>query len=165
MFGVEADIQGANSTDDSTCLFGGCTVTPPQLTAAFNQKVPYFGTVRGRLGYSIGSTLFYGTAGFAYGQTKTTIAETSSGNFEQLFSFKHNKSGYAVGGGIESPFGLFGPAWTIKSEYLFVNLGQTSDTFYDATASLNETFTSQTREHIFRVGLNYHFNTPAVTKY
>ena len=85
MFGVEAAIQGANSKDDSTCLYGGCTVTPLQLTAAFNQKVPYFGTVRGRLGYSAGSTLFYGTAGFAYGQTKTTIAETASGNFEQVF--------------------------------------------------------------------------------
>lgn len=165
VFGVEADIQGANSTDDSTCLYGGCTVTPLQLTAAFNQKIPYFGTVRGRLGYSIGSTLFYGTAGFAYGQTKTTMVETASGNAAQVFSFKHNKAGYAVGGGIESPLGLFGPAWTVKSEYLFVNLGQTSDTFYDNTIGSNETFTSDTREHIFRVSLNYHFTTSAVTKY
>ena len=143
------------------------------MSFAQEQKVPYFGTVLGRLGYSVGSTLFYATAGYAYGQTKTDITNTATAiggpTIAQLISVKSSKGGYAVGGGMESPLsflGLFGPAWTVKSEYLFVDLGRTSVAFADATAiGGTDTFTTRTQEHIFRTGINYHFNTPVVAKY
>lgn len=167
VFGLEADIQGTSAKDDRTCI-SRCVGS---FSMAYIQKVPYVGTARGRLGYSVGSTLFYATAGYAYGQTKTTIAEKTFIE-QRTLSLKHNKGGYVVGGGIESPlslFGLFGTGWTVKSEYLFVDLGHTEDTF----VVLRGVFigpgidvpTTRTQEHISRVGINYHFNTPVAAKF
>ena len=69
VFGLEADIQGSTQKDNKTCILT-CT---PGLMAAYDATLPWFGTVRGRLGYSVGSTLFYATGGLAYGSIKTKI--------------------------------------------------------------------------------------------
>ena len=162
VFGVEADFQGAFSEDKDTCIVACAAGT----AATFKQTLPWFGTVRGRVGYTVGSTLFYGTGGFAYGQTETKITETAAGVGTGGVTIKRNRGGYAVGAGIETPFqlwGLFGPNWTSKSEYLFVDLGRTTDNFTVLAAP--QTFSTRTQEHIFRTGLNYHFNAPVVAKY
>ena len=164
VFGAEADFQGSSAKDNKACVFGcvaGAAVT-------LNQKLPWLGTVRGRVGYSVGSTLFYGTAGFAYGETKTSFG-LSNGLLIGAAEIKRSKGGYAVGGGIESPFNpfnLFGPNWTSKTEYLYVDLGRSTNTFTSAGATL--VFSTKTEEHLFRTGINYHFNAPAapvVAKY
>lgn len=161
VIGAEADFQGSFAKDNKACLqfcIAGSAV-------GIEQKVPYLGTVRGRIGYSVGSTLFYGTAGFAYGQTKTRFTEVLGG-VTGTAEIKRSKGGYVVGAGIESPFNplnLFGPNWTSKTEYLYVDLGRTSNTFTAAAAA--QTFSTKTEEHIFRTGINYHFNTPVVAKY
>jgi outer membrane immunogenic protein len=162
VLGVEADIQGSTAQDQDSCVLA-CTDASGII--AFNQKVSYFGTARGRVGYSLGATLFYATAGFAYGQTKTDIAAAAFPP-QQLFSFKHTGRGYAVGGGIETPLyllGLLGPNWSAKTEYLFVDLGRSSDPL--APFGTPDTFTTRTQAHIFRSGINYHFNAPVVAKY
>lgn len=126
----------------------------------------WLGTVRGRLGYAIGQSLFYATGGFAYGDVKTSVLETI-GNVAPLnIEFSKMRTGYAVGGGIETPFdvfGLFGRNWTSKTEYLYVDLGKSTNSY--TFAGLPHTFETRVQEHIFRTGLNYHFNTPVVAKY
>ncbi len=162
VYGLETDIQGGSLKDNYACQLI-CQPTAPTL-AAFNQKMEWFGTVRGRLGYSIGSTLFYGTGGFAYGNVKTSILGSGGIPIDQ--SFSHTKTGYAVGGGIESPFdlfGWFGKNWTSKTEYLFVDLGRSNDSFTVGGAIVN--FSTRAQEHMLRTGLNYHFNSPVVAKY
>ena len=135
------------------------------VIAAYDATLPWFGTVRGRLGYSVGSTLFYATGGLAYGSIKTKIATNSFvGPVTQ--SFSHTNTGWTAGAGIETPFtllGLLGPNWTTKTEYLYVDLGSTSDSFiFGATPA---TTTRSVTEHVFRTGINYHFNSPVVAKY
>jgi outer membrane immunogenic protein len=162
VLGVEADIQGSTARDQDSCVLA-CTDAAGII--AFNQRVSYFGTARGRIGYAIGPALFYATAGFAYGETKTDIWAAAFPP-QQLFSFKHKGSGYAVGGGIEAPlqlFGLFGPSWTAKTEYLYLDLGRSSDSL--APFGSVDTFTSRTQAHVFRSGINYHFNAPVIAKY
>ena len=159
VYGLEADIQGSSQRDNKTCILT-CT---PVLSAAYDAKLPWFGTVRGRLGYSVGSTLFYATGGFAYGSVKTNINFMNAA----LVSISGNKSGWTAGAGIETPFtllGLFGPNWTSKTEYLYVDLGSQSTLPFNV---LGAPFVASTKvtEHIFRTGLNYHFNTPVVAKY
>lgn len=161
VYGLEADIQGSTLRDDRTCLF---SCSPIQL-ATFDQKLQWFGTVRGRLGYSLGSTLFYATGGLAYGDVKTRVQEVAGGGAIDA-TFSHTKTGYTVGGGVESPFdflGLFGPNWTSKTEYLYVDLGRTTDTY--TVGGADHVLTTRVQEHVFRTGLNYHFNTPVVAKY
>lgn len=161
--GVEADFQGSSQRDDKACEF---SCAPPAFTATLDQKLEWLGTARGRVGYSVGSTLFYFTGGAAYGDVKTNVAgAVFSVPFSQ--SITHTKVGYTVGGGIESPFNLFGwfgPHWTVKTEYLYVDLGHTSDVI-PVAPGFGTTFTTHVREDLFRTGLNYHFNEPVVAKY
>lgn len=162
VFGLEADIQGSTQQDNKTCVL---SCIQGGVTAAYDATLPWFGTVRGRLGYSVGSTLFYATGGLAYGSIKTKVATNSFvGPVTQ--SFSHTNAGWTAGAGIETPFtllGLLGPNWTTKTEYLYVDLGSTSDSF--VFGAVPATTTRSVTEHVFRTGINYHFNSPVVAKY
>jgi outer membrane immunogenic protein len=62
---------------------------------------------------------------------------------------------------------VLGHNWTSKTEYLYVDLGTSTGSFAiplggTAVMAINST---HVREHIFRTGLNYHFNSPVVAKY
>jgi outer membrane immunogenic protein len=175
VWGLEADIQGSGQKGSRAylCPTGVCTppfgviaVFPgPAVPVSLDQKLEWFGTVRGRVGVlATPQVLFYATGGLAYGNVKTQL----SGGFPGVAvdqSFSHTKVGYAVGGGIESPFdlfGWFGKNWTSKTEYLFVDLGRSTDS---VSAVPGLTFTTRAQEHMLRTGLNYHFNSPVVAKY
>lgn len=163
VYGVEADIQGSTFKTDSTCLVF-CTPATP-LVANIKQTLPWFGTLRGRLGYASGPALFYITGGLAYGDVKTTITEALPGG-AGVVTISNPRAGYALGGGIERPttfFGLLGPGWTAKSEYLYVDLGNRDASF--TVGGVAQTFHTDTQFHIFRGGLNYHFNQPVMARY
>ena len=165
VFGVEGDFQGAYARDKDTCI-----VTCSAANAAiFEQRLPWFATARGRIGYSVGSTLFYATGGYAYGEVRTRITETQiAAPTTTTFDFKRNRGGYTVGGGIETPFtflGLFGKNWTVKTEYLYVDLGRSTNDGFAVVGGLPQTFSTRVNEHIFRTGINYHFNSPVVARF
>jgi outer membrane immunogenic protein len=58
---------------------------------------------------------------------------------------------------------MFGKNWTSKTEYLYIDLGRSTESFTYAGA--DHTLSTRVQEHIFRTGLNYHFNSPIVAKY
>ncbi len=164
VFGLEADIQGSSQRDNKAC-FDLCL--PGVIAIAFDSKLPWFGTARGRIGYSVGSTLFYATAGYAYGGVKTDVTTINFPGIAASTGLRADRGGYAVGGGIETPLtflGLFGPNWTTKAEYLYVDLGRTTGTVVNAVGATYD-LSTKVEEHIFRSGINYHFNSPVVAKY
>src|ERR1043166_4472046 len=55
VFGLEADIQASGAND---------------TFAAWKFSNPWFGTVRGRVGYALNNVLFYGTGGLAFGELR-----------------------------------------------------------------------------------------------
>ena len=55
VFGLEADIQASGAND---------TFAPWKFSN------PWFGTVRGRVGYAVNNVLFYGTGGLAFGELR-----------------------------------------------------------------------------------------------
>ena len=72
--------------------------------------------------------MFYATGGYAYGGVKTNI-DSAFLNGPVNTRFSATKGGWTAGAGIETPFtllGLFGPNWTSKTEYLYVDLGSTT---------------------------------------
>src|SRR5438270_13552667 len=122
VFGVEGDIQAAGADD---------TFAPWKFSN------PWFGTVRGRVGYAFNNVLFYGTAGLAFGELR---GETFG------LSESHTTAGWTAGAGAE--FG-FAPHWTAKVEYLYVDL-----------ANSGFTITHMSNGYRFgtvRAGVNYHF--------
>jgi outer membrane immunogenic protein len=137
VLGIEADIQGAD-------INGSGTVSG--LPASAQTNLDWFGTVRGRVGYSVGAALLYGTGGFAYGGVKDKL--TVSGTTVQHDA---TATGYAAGGGLEY---AFNPAWSAKAEYQYINLGTDSLTENSGGVTGNAKFDHE--YNTVRLGLNYH---------
>jgi outer membrane immunogenic protein len=136
VLGLETDFQGSGQRASASGTILG---TPVSVT----ERVRYFGTVRGRLGYAWDRTLLYVTGGYAYtnvGGDLTVGAFTSSSNT--------TKSGYTVGAGVEYAFA--GP-WSVKAEYLYVDSGTTNLTVAGLSADVH------VKNNIGRVGINYRF--------
>ena len=175
VWGLEADIQASDQKGrrDLLCPTGVCTppfgviaVFPgPAVPVALDQKLEWFGTVRGRVGVLATPTvLFYATGGLAYGEVRTagTIGAGAFG-----FSNTDTKVGYTVGAGIE---GVIGGNWTAKLEYLYVDLGKASGSFLTTIPALgggvlSHNYSSRITDNIVRVGLNYKFGGPVIAKY
>jgi outer membrane immunogenic protein len=122
VFGIEGDLQ-ATAADDTF--------------APYKFSNPWFGTVRGRVGYAVNNILFYGTAGLAFGELQ---GETFG------LSESHTSAGWTAGLGAE--FGL-SPNWSAKIEYLYVDL---SDERFSITGTSNGY-----NFGVVRAGVNYHF--------
>lgn len=147
--GLDADFQGSTGRGYLTGVANGSTI---------DQTLPWFGTVRGRAGYAVGPALFYATAGGAFGEFKDSIVQPAGA----AASFSHGKSGFAVGGGIENKldiFGLLGPNWTTRTEYLFLDFGSVTDAFVPVGGPV-QTLTSNLHEHVFRTTVSYKFGAP-----
>jgi outer membrane immunogenic protein len=64
VLGVEADLQSSRQHDNQTCATF-CDPTPGGSIALIEQKLPWFGTLRARAGWTNGPTLLYLTGGVA----------------------------------------------------------------------------------------------------
>jgi outer membrane immunogenic protein len=151
VLGVETDFQGT-SQHSSSCL-AGCDPIASFLAEGetINQKLSWFGTVRGRVGWANGPTLYYATGGFAYGDVRTTYPSAD----QPLSAGGAVQTGWTAGGGIETR--LIGN-WTGKLEYLFVDLGSQSaatSAFPGMVEALPVSISSHFEDHIVRVGVNY----------
>jgi outer membrane immunogenic protein len=122
VFGIEGDLQISGAED---------------RFAPWKFSNPWFGTIRGRLGYSFGNIMLYGTGGLAFGTLRA----------ESLFtSESHTTGGWTLGAGAEY---AFAPRWSAKVEYLFVDL---SNSNFAVTGGSNGY-----QFGVIRAGVNYHF--------
>jgi outer membrane immunogenic protein len=152
VLGVEGDAQWADQHGTSCGLI--CTT---QLGASItvSQKLEWFATARGRLGWANDGYLLYVTGGGAWGgiDENDTFA-VPGGTFGA--SSSTTKSGWTVGGGIEAR--LWGN-WTGKFEYLHMDLGNMTSVFVpDPVAGITIVTTSHIQNDLIRAGLNYKFN-------
>jgi outer membrane immunogenic protein len=160
LIGLEADIQG--SSERSTGTDGPLTVTIPGAvpiiaTGALtdSERLEWFGTVRGRLGVLSGPNwLFYGTGGLAYGDVRSNETLVT-GPGTVAASYNTIRAGWTAGAGIE---GVLGNNWTVKLEYLYIDLGRFSNSFTGAGIFTPMTVSTHVTDNIVRVGLNYHFH-------
>jgi outer membrane immunogenic protein len=153
VFGIEADIQGADLSDEAAATGAG-------IVAGSDISLGLFGTVRGRIGLAYDRALFYVTGGFAYGQADFDIeAVAPAGPLSASASADETLTGYVVGGGLEY---ALSSAWSIKAEYQYINLGSidAEGTVFEADGDpTNITFSSEQDVdfHTVRIGLNYKF--------
>jgi outer membrane immunogenic protein len=161
VLGIEADLQATSQSDAFTCI-QQCLNVPrvPELNGTtVNQHLRWFDTVRGRVGWANGPTLWYLTGGLAVGQVRTSISTIQEFSFVQnLLTFNDTKTGWAFGGGLE--FQVYGN-WTARAEYLYMDLGSIAHSFlYTAPGlpSTNNIYNSAVRDHIVRAAVNYKFD-------
>jgi outer membrane immunogenic protein len=124
VFGVESDVSATGADD---------------RFSDYKFSNPWFGTVRGRLGYAFNNVLLYGTAGLAFGSLQ---AERNGLQQSQT------SVGWTAGVGAE--VGIY-QNWTAKIEYLYVDLSRNSYTLLPAPTDSALSFGA------VRIGVNYHF--------
>jgi outer membrane immunogenic protein len=145
LIGLETDFQGTsirtnnNNGSGFGNYYGG------------GASLPWFGTVRGRVGYLFTQTLLlYGTGGFAYGDVNNPF-------------WSNTRTGWTVGGGVEW---LFLPNWSAKLEYLYTDLSSSGVSGWNG---YNYGYHVHPEFNTVRVGVNYHFNwgapAPVLAKY
>jgi opacity protein-like surface antigen len=107
-----------------------------------------------------------------------TFAQWGLSNGAQAANFSNIKTGWALGGGLETTVGELlglghGTRWTMKLEYLYVDLGHVNYQFgadlvpvcastctNPATGTASFSSQNHVYEQVIRVGLNYKFDTP-----
>ncbi len=151
VFGVEADAQYRSR-------FGGTSNSFFANQVIFNtSRDGFLGTARGRIGLGFNQFLIYATGGVAFGN-----------RFDPFFGDTSFKAGYTVGGGVEY---AFTPSFSVKAEYLYVDLGRS----FTSSGFANNTFFNggfRSNAHVARLGANFRFNTfggaasaPVVARY
>jgi outer membrane immunogenic protein len=158
--GLEADIQGSGiegSAKRSPFFDRDSNSFIPGSFLSTEQKLSWFGTVRGRLGVTVTpDLLLYATGGLAYGHVDASanIFFNSTDQFPATVS--KTKAGWTVGAGAEW---MFARNWSAKVEYLYLDLGNVSGIGHKPDPSLfgAAAYTWKTQENIVRAGVNYHF--------
>jgi outer membrane immunogenic protein len=178
VWGVEADVSGASIKGSDVqagvapfSVAPGVNTNAVAVGAAADQKLDFFATLRGRLGFLVMPTLLaYGTGGFAFGHVSTTTAlaeivggPCSCGPFPVVAaSSSATLPGWTVGGGLEW---MIAPQWSVKGEYLYYDLGTLSTPlsivqtngagtpFFGATVGSS----AVVKGNIVRAGVNFHF--------
>jgi outer membrane immunogenic protein len=198
--GVETDIQisGQKGTSSFTTTFPTTIADIRGIVAIdHSEKLQWFGTLRGRAGVNFDRWLIYATAGLAYGGLKLEGAAAATGPppgggtcgdagvcpFLPLgnWSNTRTKAGWTAGVGIE---GAISDNWTVKLEYLHIDLGSVETTFatlpggrgnatptsgsFSAAAAGTGSIRTRVTDNIVRVGINYKFDWgkgPVVARY
>jgi outer membrane immunogenic protein len=166
VLGVEGDFdwQNVSGTSGGTFCTSIITSTAVGVTVGGGLSCKtasnWLGTIRARFGYAWDRVLFYGTAGGAGANLQTALNGLPAQNNAEF--------GWAAGAGLEW---AFADNWTVKFEYLFVDLiGNSSCNHgyscgYDFPAVNQSGGISQIassnglrfNENIVRVGLNFKF--------
>jgi outer membrane immunogenic protein len=163
VLGLEGDFDGIGAKTSTTAAFPGGNGFVP-LSTAFNREADWLSTVRGRLGFTVTPAfLLYGTGGLAVGQTKVgsaficpVCAPPSATEASTANVISNTSAGWTVGAGAEW---MFAPQWSVKAEYLYVDLGTNSSTITYAYGANTSTLTSSVRDtyNVVRGGINFHF--------
>jgi outer membrane immunogenic protein len=167
VIGGEADISWSR-------MSGTATVTPiiknngtPFPGAGFltaHQDTKWFGTVRGRIGFTpTPRVLLYGTVGLVFGHVNYSAnsdfrpgVPTPILFFQYPASLSKTKAGWTVGGGVEVGINKH---WSWKAEYLYYGLGKESLTANPVPVNppFQVAYTWETKAHTVNTGINFRF--------
>jgi outer membrane immunogenic protein len=170
LVGLETDLQGSGIKGSASQ-----TLSPPfvsMTSTGVTKSIDWFGTVRGRIGFLVTPQwLLYGTGGLAYGETKSSFTTTDltfgcmpGAGACATGASSGVRAGWTAGAGTEA---MLAPNWSVKVEYLYVDLGGRSVNAPSFTLPIVFSSSTAFREQIVRAGLNYHFNWtgPVVARY
>jgi opacity protein-like surface antigen len=176
--GIEGDLNYSGQRAKLNALCPGEICNPaligvigePSVIANFEdgQKLEWFATLRGRLGFTVTpDAIAYVTGGLAVGEVMTAgtvFGFDGDGNQVNTIVSSHNtKAGYTLGGGIE---GRLVGNWTAKIEYLYLDLGTVTTIPAPAPgATTAAAFNSRITDNLLRVGVNYKFDPTKIWPY
>jgi outer membrane immunogenic protein len=165
LIGLEADASYLSNKESQTI---DRLVSPVLQGYSFSHesKLNFLATVRGRIGWVTGNAMVYGTGGLAIGRVEDSdLINNVTFDYLSGATSRQTRIGWTAGGGIEYQFD---PKWSLKVEYLYVDLGKNdyrNENLLGTFLTNFEDVSVETKVHIARIGLNYHFHrAPAVGK-
>ena len=171
VLGVETDFNyfGIKGSSTGTALYPCCA--PTSFTVNSSESTDWLWTLRGRVGFlATPALLLYGTGGLAVANLKASYLFTDTfAAATESASISTTRYGWTAGAGGE--YALMN-GWSIKAEYLYVDLGRASTTSNNLNLGgafpiplQTWTHTVNLHSNIGRVGINYKFGGPVVAKY
>jgi outer membrane immunogenic protein len=162
VLGVETDFDGSNMSDlkSITTAYPCCPTT--NFTIKQFVGADWLYTLRGRLGYTKGPLLVYGTGGLAVSSVEYTAVFTDTFlNARENARETATQSGWSAGAGAEIKTGKH---WSWRAEYLRVDLGDEKFGSTNLTVGVNTHFPQNVFTHsfnltgnLYRFGFNYRF--------
>lgn len=131
VYGIETDIEATGISGTGVGSLG----------LGHNTDISWIGSTRGRLGIAYDRTLFYATAGLAYGDVKID---------KGFASYSDVRTGWTVGAGVEH---AISDRTTLRLEYRYTDLGSSSATI----PAVNSIDKSSTDFHAIRAGVSFKF--------
>jgi outer membrane immunogenic protein len=138
VLGLEADIQGGEISGDTS---------GPMLN--LEGSLDWFGTVRGRLGYTFDRALIYATAGFAYGGASGVAS--AKGPAPYTADKDATLTGFTLGGGVEY---ALNSRWSLKAEYQYLDFGS-NRRVESPVPGVKVSYDFEPKFDTVRFGLNY----------
>ena len=159
VYGLEADLSWLSNKSTYVDPNGAINNFYPSETNRLND----LGTVRGRLGLAVDRSLFYFTAGLAFGEVANSV-QYNSLKFPTFnvpsYNVDSTRFGWVVGSGLEY---AISPSWTMKGEAIYAQLNTVTASWvspgsqsFPANAVYNTRF--NTSVALIRAGLNYKFD-------
>ncbi|MEG2312306.1 TonB-dependent receptor domain-containing protein, partial [Brevundimonas sp.] len=153
VLGLEADVAtGALDSSSSVMVSepdAGNLAFYKHLESSVDYSWDRFSTLRARIGYSLGSTLVYGTGGAAFLRETQTRTQFRSNNPGQAYGdsvdvyfteeTKINREGWTLGAGFER---AIGERLSLRAEYLYADFGRANVSFDKARAGVGRESTS-----------------------
>lgn len=152
VYGLEADISATHLNTDLN--LGLLNLIP--LPATANATIDWYGTVRGRLGWTQGPLLFYGTGGLAYGHADLS-SSISSAPLALSAQTSSVRAGWVAGAGIDY---LWSSNVILSFGYQYVDLGNlslASSTTGGGGSVLSQSANAHARFQMVTAGLSWRF--------
>lgn len=142
--GAEADLQWADINGQTITTAAG------SVQGTFGGSIDYFGTLRARAGYAFGRVLPYVTGGAAYGKMSYTFTSVNLAQPANSYDLSQSTTqwGWTLGAGLEM---ALTERWTVKAEYLYVDLGTMDVTTGSSPRTLSLPFND------LKMAVNYKF--------
>lgn len=172
VLGLEGDINyfGFKGSATGSAVYLCCA--PSTFTVNSSVSTDWLATIRGRIGFlATPNWLIYATGGAAIAEVRGNFnfADTIFGTTHESGAIRDTRIGWTAGLGGEY---AVGNGWSLKAEYLYVDLGRAAATStnvinfaFGAFPATVFTHSVDIKSNIVRVGVNYKFGGPVVARY
>jgi len=151
VYGLEADLSATHLKSQINTV-----LSPLPIPASASSVIDWYGTVRGRIGWTSGPVLLYATGGLAYGNIDLN-SSLSAGALSLSTQTSSTRAGFVVGGGLDY---LWRPNTIVGLRYQYVDLGTvslaSSATGVGGTSS-SQTASAHARFQVLAVGVSWLF--------
>jgi outer membrane immunogenic protein len=170
LFGIESDFNyfGVKGATSAAGVYPCCA--PSGFTISSSASSDWLITVRGRAGVLVAPAfLLYATGGLAVASVRASYLFTDNllAPLVATESASISNTRYGWTAGVGGEYALMN-GWSMKAEYLYVDLNRASTTSNNLNAAIGAvatnvfTHTIDLRSNIVRVGLNYKFGGGSV---